>query len=255
MIYFYRLAGIKNRAVKLQGKLDHLQNNLSQKAVKLYSAAKYPSNNVYREYPIVVRVPSKREEKPPTVYKSSVPIAQESKLNGILGDKTKSGRRNGDVNIQEKLQFYHVKSKPKERNEAHDPRRITVLPNYVGSLLLDDGKDSQYKLQSKSLLSTNEKKGIEDAPDSILQSWHQTDLESPSNYFYAPTLGEVRRKFYFFFFSIIMIMRNTYIYILVNYTIDTERARYFPTINILIKISGTANKRASHAARFAGNRG
>ncbi|XP_046485166.1 WASH complex subunit 1 isoform X1 [Neodiprion pinetum] len=187
-----RLAGIKGRAVKLQGRLDHLQNNLSLKAVKLYSAAKYPSNHVYREYPLTLKLPIKKEDKPPSVYKSPVPIAQELNSQNIVTEKSKDGRWNVDINIQDKLQFYHVKSKTNKGKGSGHSRAIPVRPTSVSSLLLHDAKDNQYgKLPAKSLASANDKREIEDAPTSILQSWHTNDLESPSNYFYAPTLGEV----------------------------------------------------------------
>ncbi|XP_046747363.1 WASH complex subunit 1-like [Diprion similis] len=187
-----RLAGIKSRAVKLQGRLDHLQNNLSMKAVKLYSAAKYPSNHVYREYPLALKLPITKEDKPPSVYKSPVPIAQQLNSQNMVTEKSKGGRWNVDINIQEKLQFYHVKSKTNKGKGSGHSRAVPVRPTSVSSLLLHDAKDNQYgKLPSKSLASANDKREIEDAPTSILQSWHTNDLESPSNYFYAPTLGEV----------------------------------------------------------------
>ncbi|XP_012268668.2 WASH complex subunit 1-like [Athalia rosae] len=187
-----KLINIKNRAVRLQSSLDHLQNNMNLKAVKLYSAAKYPSNHVYREYQTTFKMSLKDEDKPPSVYKSPVPIAQSLNSHGLGEEKSKSGRQISDFSMQEKLQYYHIKRKPAQRHNPSNFKLSNLEVSSISSLLLDAGKDNQYgKLHPKNLAPVNDKREIEDAPTSILQSWHPTDIESPSNYFYAPTLGEV----------------------------------------------------------------
>lgn len=183
------MGSVKERAVKLQGKLDYMQNNLSLKAVKIYSAAKYPASHTYKDYELAIKQPHIERQKPLNVYKSSVPIAETTKA--TLSSKTENGQYACNVNLQEKLQFYHVRSKlmDNKRNFGKDDdNEIPSRLSSVSALLLFNSTKSPYERPTQDKDKDNK---IEDAPDSILQPWHASDIEASSNYLYAPTLGEV----------------------------------------------------------------
>ncbi|KAJ8682477.1 hypothetical protein QAD02_018269 [Eretmocerus hayati] len=188
-----RLHDIQSRAAKLQGQLNHLQTNLNLKAVKVYSAAKYPANHTYREYELAVKGKQRKVLPVGSVYKSPVPLADEPKSSLAAKDEPKPGESTNDPKMQEKLQFYYVKSKTSDEGKANQKKYDQIRTNKrvlsVSSLLplyknVQDPTDIQIN-QGK------EKSSLEDAPDSIVQPWLTSDIQSPSAYMYAPTLGEV----------------------------------------------------------------
>lgn len=185
-----KLDTITSRAEKIHGQLEYLQTNLSLKAVKMYSAPKYPASHVYKEYETIMKSNFKKDTLP-SIYKSSVPIADTIDMHLTAGIKTENGQYAANINLQEKLQFYYVKSKPYKRiisNEKND-RRLLPGPSSVSALMLFDNYKQSHD-RSAHLPQTSDKQELEDAPDSILQPWHSSEIESPS-YLYAPALGEV----------------------------------------------------------------
>ncbi|XP_058808671.1 WASH complex subunit 1 [Phymastichus coffea] len=186
-----RISAIRTRAAKLQGKINYLQTNLNLKAVKLYSAAKYPAIHVYKEYELAVQPKLRKKMLPYAIYKSPVPISDKADIPLTSGSKVENGQYASSLNMQEKLQFYYVKSKPNKKAKSLEVDKEWMYQNVsaIGSLLPFSMKDSgnAYNLQS---IQNDDKSQIEDAPDSILQPWHSSEIESPSTYLYAPTLGE-----------------------------------------------------------------
>lgn len=193
--YTYRLDTIQTRAEKIQGQLEYLQTNLSLKAVKMYSAAKYPANHIYKEYETVIK-PNFKEKSLPSIYKSSVPIADTIDMHLTAGSKTENGQYASNINLQEKLQFYYVKSKPSKRITSKEVNQDRIMPgpsSLSALILFNNSKQSHDR--SLHLSQATDKQELEDAPDSILQPWHSSEIESPSSYLYAPTLGEVIYNF------------------------------------------------------------
>ena len=182
---------IHSRATVLQGKLDYIKTNLNLKAVKLYSASKYPASHIYKDYTIAVQPKLRKEISEHEIYKSLFPTSKKSDSQ-FKNSKIENGQYAiGNLNMQEKLQFYYVNPKPTRLHslsEENDQNRLNV--SSIDSLLLFDQKEGQNFLNTQSVQNDN-KDQIEDAPDSILQPWHSLELESPSTYLYAPTLGEV----------------------------------------------------------------
>jgi WAS family protein 1 len=186
-----RLVVIQTRATKLQKQLEYLQTNLNLKAVKLYSAAKYPANHIYKEYKLVVQPKSRIKISTNTIYKSPVPILD--KYDSLPTNcKIENGQYTNNLNMQEKLQFYYVKSRPSRKTKTFDIKKNQIKHNVssIDSLLLFSAKDSRAHVNLQST-QNEEKNQIQDAPDSILQPWCSSEIESPSSYLYAPTLGEV----------------------------------------------------------------
>lgn len=156
----------------------------------MYSPAKYPASHVYKEYELAIKPKFRKKVVPYEIYKSPVPIADDSESQLTSSCKLEDVT---DSDMQEKLQFYYVKPKPTKNNFQHDDRRPEFQYNVtsVDSLLPFHKEDTQ-KFINLQLDRNEDKNQIEDAPDSILQPWHTTDIESPSTYMYAPTLGEVK---------------------------------------------------------------
>lgn len=191
----FRLSSIKERARKLENRLHYLQTNLNLKAVKMYSAAKYPANYTYKEYRVTILPQNKHAATIPSIYKCSVPLKDipESYLSSNC--KTEGGQYAANINLQEKLQFYHVRSKASKKisNLEDDEEPFPPQLSSVSALLLFDSMDSPYeKTSMRSSRQFNNKQQIEDAPDSIVQPWLSSEMDSSSNYLYTPTLGEVR---------------------------------------------------------------
>lgn len=166
----------------------------------MYSAAKYPASHVYKEYESIMK-PNIKKETLPSIYKSSLPIADTIDMHLTAGSKTENGQYATNINLQEKLQFYYVKSKPYKRitDRETNQERIMPGPSSISALILfNSSKESDDRIH---LSQTSDKQKLEDAPDSILQPWHSSEIESPSSYLYAPTLGEVNnlqfKKFIF----------------------------------------------------------
>lgn len=159
----------------------------------MYSAAKYPANHTYKEYQITI--PPQRKQAPiiPSAYKCSVPIKDISEAYLSSNCKTEDGQYAANVNLQEKLQFYHVRSKASKKDDPEDNEEPLPQLSSVSALLLFNSMDSPYeKTSTRSLRQSTDKQQIEDAPDSIVQPWLSSDMDASSSYLYTPTLGEVR---------------------------------------------------------------
>ncbi|KAL6266191.1 hypothetical protein P5V15_003051 [Pogonomyrmex californicus] len=188
-----RLTNIKERAKKLEGRLHYLQTNLNLKAVKIYSAAKYPANHIYKEYKMTIPLQHKHSAAIPSVYKCSVPIKNIPEAYLSSNCKTENGQYAANINLQEKLQFYHVRSKASKKNDLEDDAEpFPPQLSSVSALLLFDSMDSPYeKTSMRSSRQSTDKQQIEDAPDSIVQPWLSSEMDASSSYLYTPTLGEV----------------------------------------------------------------
>ena len=94
--------------------------------------------------------------------------------------------------MQEKLQFYHVRSK--SNKELYIDNNEVTFPFELSSInsLLFSSMDNPYKISTKQTShKLNDKQQIEDAPDSIIQPWLSSEMDLSSSYLYTPTLGEV----------------------------------------------------------------
>lgn len=160
----------------------------------MYSAAKYPANHVYKEYRVTIPQQCKRAATIPSVYKCSVPIRDIPEAYLASNCKTEDGQYAASINLQEKLQFYHVRSKTSKKadNSEDDEEPFPPQLSSVSALLLFDSMDSPYEKTVRSSRQSNDKQQIEDAPDSIVQPWLSSEMDSSSSYLYTPTLGEVR---------------------------------------------------------------
>lgn len=191
---FYRISSIKERARKLEDRLHYLQTNLNLKAVKMYSAAKYPANHTYKEYQMTIPPQCKLAATIPSVYKCSVPIKDIPEAYLSSNCKTEDGQYAANINLQEKLQFYHVRSKASKKNNPEiDDESFPPQLSSISAFLLFDSMDSPYEKTSvRSSRQPTDKQQIEDAPDSIVQPWLTSEVDASSSYLYTPTLGEVR---------------------------------------------------------------
>lgn len=160
----------------------------------MYSAAKYPANHTYKEYQMAVPPQREYTTSLPNVYKCSVPIKDIAEAYLSSNCKTEDGQYAANVSLQEKLQFYHVRSKAgKKDNLEDDVEPFPPQLSSVSALLLFDSMDSPYEKTSvRSSRQSDDKQQIEDAPDSIVQPWLSSEMDTSSSYLYTPTLGEVR---------------------------------------------------------------
>ena len=158
----------------------------------MYSAAKYPANHTYKEYKLTIHPKTRAEIPANIIYKSPVPISDKSDSPLAASSKIENGQYASNSSMQEKLQFYYVKSKPSKKAKMYEVEKDQMRQNVssIDSLLPYNTKDSKSLVNIQSI-QTEDKGQIEDAPDSILQPWHSSEVESPSGYLYAPTLGEV----------------------------------------------------------------
>ena len=189
----YRLSNVRNRATKLQDRLKYLQTNLNLKAVKMYSAARYPASHTYKEYELVIPPQCDNSNKIPKVYKCSVPVKDIPETYLSSNCKTEDGQYVSNNNLQEKLQFYHVRSKVNK--EVYTDSSEVAFPFHLSSInaLLFSSMDNPHKISIKQTShKLNDKQQIEDAPDSIIQPWLASEIDASSSYLYTPTLGEVR---------------------------------------------------------------
>lgn len=165
----------------------------------MYSAAKYPASHTYKEYEMTIKPECNNTSKIPKAYKCSVPIKNVPETYLSSNCKTEDGQYVANNNLQEKLQFYHVRSK--SNKEAYLNGNEVSFPLHMSSInaLLFNSMDNPYKVSMKeSSHKTNDKQEIEDAPDSIIQPWKSAETDSSSSYLYTPTLGEVKYlKLYF----------------------------------------------------------
>lgn len=192
--YSERLLNVRNRATKLEDRLQYLQTSLNLKAVKMFSAAKYPANHTYNEYQMVITPPRKTESKIPNVYKSSVSVKDIPEPYSSSNCKTEDGKYAMSINLQEKLQFYHVRSKPNKEPWLSENNKESFPPHLssVSALMLFNGADNPYEKSVKQLTHwLKDKQQIEDAPNSIVQPWDFSETDLSSSYLYTPTLGEV----------------------------------------------------------------
>lgn len=158
----------------------------------MYSAAKYPASHTYKEYEMVI--PPKCEDiyEIPKVYKCSVPIKDVPETYLSSNCKTEDGQYVANNNLQEKLQFYHVRSKV-HKDVYTNSNEAFPLPLSSIHAFLFESTDNPFKISRKQMHHrTNDKEQIEDAPDSIIQPWQTIEMDSSSSYLYTPTLGEVR---------------------------------------------------------------
>lgn len=173
--------------------MHYLQTNLNLKAVKMYSAAKYPASHTYKEYRMTI--PLQRRSAPivPGIYKCSVPIKDIPEAYLSSNCKTEDGQYAANINLQEKLQYYHVRSKASKKDHSEDDEQpYPPQLSSVSALLLFDSMDSPYeKASMRSSRQSTDKQQIEDAPDSIVQPWLSSEMDASSSYLYTPTLGEV----------------------------------------------------------------
>lgn len=189
------MSNVKDRATKLQNRLKYLQTNLNLKAVKMYSAARYPAHHTYKEYELAVPPQCEDINKIPKVYKCSVPIKDVPETYLSSNCKTEDGQYVSNNNLQEKLQFYHVRSKY-NKDDYVDNSEVT-FPFHLSSIsaLLLNSMDNPYKIPTKQIShKLSDKQQIEDAPDSIIQPWLSSEMDLSSSYLYTPTLGEVRHS-------------------------------------------------------------
>lgn len=125
-------------------------------------------------------------------YKTSVPIEDKFDATSTSNSQSK-GKQYASVNLQEKLQFYHLKTKSEGKQRKKTVNRVV---SSVSALLPFDSVKGHYEPASFIAADKkDERYQIEDAPDSILQPWHSSEVETPSGYMYAPALGEVIVKF------------------------------------------------------------
>lgn len=158
----------------------------------MYSAARYPASHTYKEYELAVPPQYDNINKIPKVYKCSVPIKDITGAYLSSNCKTEDGQYITNNNLQEKLQFYHVRSK--SNKEVYTDNEMT-FPFHLSSIsaFLFNSMDDPYKISMKQTShKLSDKQQIEDAPDSIIQPWLSTEMDLPSSYLYTPTLGEVR---------------------------------------------------------------
>lgn len=187
-----RLSNVKDRATKLQDRLKYLQTNLNLKAVKMFSAARYPASHTYKEYELAIPPRCDDINKIPKVYKCSVPIRDIPETYLSSNCKTEDGQYVSNNNLQEKLQFYHVRSR--SNKELYIDNNEVTFPFELSSVnsLLFSSMDNPYKISTKQTShKLNDKQQIEDAPDSIIQPWLSSEMDLSSSYLYTPTLGEV----------------------------------------------------------------
>lgn len=178
--------------MKLENQLRYLQSNLNLKAIKIYSAAKYPANRTYNEYKVAIPLQRDNISNIPSIYKCSVPIEDTQEAHLSTNFKAEDGQYAMNINLQEKLQFYYVRYKTNEQteNDINMRQYVPSLPSSVSALLLFDNVNTTYR-KALSSNKSNDKKQIEDAPDSIVQPWHSSEMDLPSGYLYTPMLGEV----------------------------------------------------------------
>lgn len=186
----YRLSNVKKRASNLQNRLNYLQTNLNLKAIKIYSAAKYPAADTYKDYQTVI-TPLRKEIQIPKSYKGCVPIADVPENISFSNTRTEDGQYIAKTSLQEKLQFYYVKSKSIQKTIFGDidEQSLPLKSSSINSFLLFD--DVNIPCEQSTTMHQNSKEEIEEAPDSIQQPWNLSESDF-SNYLYTPTLGEVR---------------------------------------------------------------
>lgn len=164
----------------------------------MYSAAKYPASHTYKEYQLAIPPCHKHAATIPSIYKCSVPIRDNLEAHLSSNCKTEDGQYAANINLQEKLQFYHVRSKTKTDNFEDDETPFPPQLSSVSALLLFDSMDSPYeKTSMRSSHQFNDKRQIEDAPDSIVQPWLSSEMDPSSSYLYTPILGEVKIFIYY----------------------------------------------------------
>lgn len=159
----------------------------------MFSAARYPASHTYKEYELAIPPQCDDINKIPKVYKCSVPIRDIPETYLSSNCKTEDGQYVSNNNLQEKLQFYHVRSK--SNKELYIDNNEVTFPFELSSInsLLFSSMDNPYKISTKQTShKLNDKQQIEDAPDSIIQPWLSSEMDLSSSYLYTPTLGEVR---------------------------------------------------------------
>lgn len=171
----------------------------------MYSAAKYPANHTYKEYQLTIPPKHTSTATIPSIYKCSVPIKDVPEAYLSSSCKTEDGQYATNLNLQEKLQFYHVRSKTNKKTDTfEDEESIPSRLSSVSALLLFDSMVHPYEKTSvkSSSRQFNDKQQIEDAPDSIVQPWLSSEMDASSSYLYTPTLGEVRIYIIYIYFFI-----------------------------------------------------
>lgn len=158
---------------------------MSLKAIKIYSDAKYPAYSTYKEYETFINSPN--DELP---VNKQVSRSDNYSVKNSVESTVKADHYASELKLKEKLQFYYVMNKPLKKDDLNKTNETSVTRvSSVSALLIDDNQTSNKSANLSSPIGNNKRK-IEDAPDSINQPWQSSDFESPS-YLYAPMLGEV----------------------------------------------------------------
>lgn len=182
-----RLNKLQERSNIVQEKVNKLAG--TNKATKVFSSAKYPANDVYKDYECTLETENILTNVKPNVKIKSKQLPLES------------------YDLKDKLQFFHMKIKSKllrKNVEVTPGEGLGSLPNdldSVSSLLLFNTSENLYKkyvmldplglvTKTKQILEDEGKKEIEAAPQTMLQN-DQTEYKTGANYFYSPTLEEV----------------------------------------------------------------
>lgn len=176
---------VRKKADTLQEQLHYLQTNLSMKATKLYSDAKYPAFSTYREYRSIIEIPTESDSELCNIGRKDIHDCPEPRR---LNHSMKNDHYSGEANLHEKLQFYYVMGKSSKKAAERSVERVPINATSISALLLVDEERTARPNQPSDRDGSNAR-GVEDAPD-FVQPWNSDDFESPS-YLYAPALGEV----------------------------------------------------------------
>ncbi|CAH2106678.1 unnamed protein product [Euphydryas editha] len=181
-----RIKSNTDKTRKLQERIDASRTKVEklvgmQKAIKVFSSAKYPSAIVHEHYQ--------------SIFDTNV-YNYETKKVTLSG---KSQRQSNAKAIQEKLHFFHVKvvepkaTKPKQ---DFDLKAVIDKTSTVGDLLIYNTDESPYLVMPSKTpayvprVNTNiEKELLEDAPPSIInKNLLKREIDE---YMYAPGMGMV----------------------------------------------------------------
>ncbi|XP_041978761.1 WASH complex subunit 1 isoform X2 [Aricia agestis] len=170
---------------KLQERIEISRNKVEkivgmQKAIKVFSSAKYPSSIVHEHYESIFDT-DVRPFEPPRIS---------------LRDKTQ--RQRNEKEIQEKLHFFHVKvAEPKAVKPKHeyDLKSVVNKVASVGDLLIFNTDESVYFGSQKTpayvpkVPASVQKDVLDEAPPSIMKK--NVLKREIDEYMYAPGMGMV----------------------------------------------------------------
>lgn len=182
-----RLNKLQERSDVVKAKVNKLAG--TNKATKVFSSAKYPANEVYKDYECTVETENSITNLKPNIKIKSKQLPLESH------------------DIKDKLQFFHMKVKNKllrKNVEVTPGEGLGSLPDdldSVSSLLLFNTSENLYKkyvmldplgfvTKTKQILEDEGKREIGAAPQTMMQN-DPAEYKLGANYFYSPTLEEV----------------------------------------------------------------